>query len=114
MKPYFLSGSDEKAVTSQLEHNGHLETAQGPSTVSFDSFLATIAQFLEHKTSITGSRIDANYDFIAAGLLDSVATIELLFFIQDTFTPHFLDGDIAIAELNTPAKLYRRYIDKQT
>jgi len=101
-------------VNSQLEQNNQSETAQCASTVSFDSFLATIAKFLEDKTAVNAGRIGPDYDFVAAGLLDSVATIELLFFIQDTFNQNFLTGNIAIAELNTPARLYRRYIEKKT
>jgi acyl carrier protein len=87
------------------------QQASGLSVATFEQFSGPVLRFLSDRTAIPVSSIGPDFDFVTTGLLDSVSTIDLFFFIQDTFDRNFLAGDIKLPELNTPAKLYRRYLD---
>ena len=69
---------------------------------------------MAERTGVNLNRIHPDFDFMNAGLLDSISTIELFFLIQDEFDEDFLGGEIKVAEMNTPAKLYRRYLDTRS
>ncbi len=107
-------GGKERIVNSQRKQDRSSGPRERVDPVSLERFVGTVARFIAQRTGVSVNRIHRDFDFMNAGLLDSISTIELLLSIQDQFDEDFLAGEIKVAEMNTPAKLYRRYLDARS
>lgn len=67
---------------------------------------SAVARFIAARSGETTERIHEDFDYVGAGLVDSLGVVELLFFVQDTFAADVKLGDIAIDQLNTAARVY--------
>lgn len=65
-----------------------------------------MARFVADRSGEPPERIHEDFDYLDAGLLDSVGVIDLLFFVQDTFAGDVALGDIAVDRLRTAARVY--------
>jgi acyl carrier protein len=81
--------------------------------VSFEQFTGAVADFIARKADLDRAKIHPDYDFLEAGLLDSVSLIELFFFVEEKFGEELLPGEFQMAEMNTPANFYQRYVRTQ-
>jgi acyl carrier protein len=109
-----VQGKRRSMVNTQREQARPTDSRERGDSISFEHFVGTVARFVAERTGVNANRIHPDFDFINAGLLDSISTIELFFFIRDEFDEGFLSGEIDVAEMNTPAKLYRRYLDTKS
>jgi len=77
--------------------------------VSLECFVQAVAKFIAERTSIEVDHIYPEFDFLRAGVLDSILMIELFLFIDTHFADGIVGDEIVVAELSTPARLYERY-----
>jgi acyl carrier protein len=76
------------------------------TVVDRSDVIGAIAQFVASRSGEPCDLIHEQFDFVSAGLMDSLSLIELLFFVQDTFAGGIRLGDISLDQLRTPARVY--------
>ncbi len=105
--PQLLSSS----ASNNGNHPGNAAVTNG--SVSFEKFTGAIAEFIARKSGLDAAQIHPDFDYFNSGILDSISTIELFFFIEEQFGQEFMPQEFNMAEMNTAKTLYQRFIRMQ-
>lgn len=81
--------------------------------VTLDCFAAAVANFVGQRSGVAPALITPDYDYIARGLLDSLGTMDLFLFVEETFGVKFPIEDFDIAKANTAATFYSYYLSAE-
>jgi acyl carrier protein len=90
----------------------HVEASERPSAprkVDFEQFTATVASFVGRRSGSDPATIDPDFDYIERGLLDSLGTMDLFLFVEETYDMKFPVEDYDVRKANTARTLYAHY-----
>lgn len=85
------------------------DTPSTPHKVSFEQFTGIVATFVGRRSGSDPHGIDADFDYIERGLLDSLGTMDLLLYVEETLAVKFPLEDFDIRKINTARKFYAHY-----
>jgi len=79
---------------------------------SYDSIITDIVQHIQTISSATQNEITAKSALIAEGILDSLAVISLITYLEEKYNINFEEGDMLSDDMTTPDGLSRMISSK--
>lgn len=80
-----------------------------PRKVGFEEFTAAVAEFVGRRSGSDPRLIDPDFDYIERGLLDSLGTMDLMVYVEETFAVRLPIEDFDVRKVNTARTFYAHY-----
>jgi 2-isopropylmalate synthase len=100
-----LTTATARGMHAAMTTNGRANGV-GLSAMPFEEFALLVAEFVANRSGKRPAEIAPDFDYVSAGLLDSLGLAELFFYVEDTLDRKFQAEELRLERLSTAARFY--------